>query len=344
MLLIVLASFLFGDVMKIYPKKECALFNNLKHTKNRGHVVLKLDKPYEMLRHHKGQYLVKVEGATPPQRWVDDDCLSLRPLRGTPMYEKMHAVPTHSKPQKSIDIDEELALAEKHMARKTQKNNTQSKVMSKQNLLALSWHNAFCETHRYKKECKRGLSDLIGKRSSDTHFVLHGLWPQPRNKEYCHLSPASIRADKSKHWRAIPNVNLSKKTISALSEVMPGVKSALHKHEWAKHGSCYGTDADRYFSDAVSLVQQVNEGVLGRFFSQNIGKRITLKELQIIANKAYGRGAGSRIALQCKKGMVTEMWLNLGGTGTDLKTLLTHGKPAHSRCKGGRVDRAGFGR
>ena len=42
--------------------------------------------------------------------------------------------------------------------------------------------------------------------------------------------------------------------------------------------------------------------------------------------------------------MVTEMWLNLGGTGTDLKTLLAQGKPAHSRRKGGRVDRAGFRR
>ena len=224
------------------------------------------------------------------------------------------------------------------------KSYAKSKVISKQNLLALSWHNAFCETHRYKKECKRGLRDLLKKKKSDTQFVLHGLWPQLRNKEYCHLSSAAIRADKSKHWRDIPNVHLSKKTVSALSEVMPGFKSALHKHEWAKHGSCYGTDADTYFSDAVSLVNQVNEGALGRFFSQNIGKRITLKELQIIANKAYGRVAGNRIALQCKKGMITEMWLNLGGAGTDLKTLLAQGKPAHSRCKGGRVDRAWFRR
>ncbi|MDQ7084316.1 MAG: hypothetical protein Q9M36_05020 [Sulfurovum sp.] len=27
--------------------------------------------------------------------------------------------------------------------------------ISSENLLALSWQNAFCETHRYKKECKR---------------------------------------------------------------------------------------------------------------------------------------------------------------------------------------------
>ena len=266
--LTLLFTFVSTANMDIFPKKECELFNNLKHTKNRGQEVLKLDRPYEMLKHHKAQYLVKVEGATPSQRWVDDDCLSLRPLRGTPMYEKMHATSTQSTPKKSVNINEELALADKYRVKQSQKSHKQSKTTSKQNLLALSWHNAFCETHRYKKECKRKLSDLIRKRNSDTHFVLHGLWPQPRNKEYCHLSSAAIRADKSKHWRAIPNVNLSKETISALSEVMPGFKSALHKHEWAKHGSCYGTDADTYFSDAVSLVNQVNEGALGRFLAK----------------------------------------------------------------------------
>ena len=68
MRLVLLSLFLTLSVMAnmdIYPKKECGLFNNLKHTKNRGHEVLKLDRPYEMLKHHKGQYLVKVENATP---------------------------------------------------------------------------------------------------------------------------------------------------------------------------------------------------------------------------------------------------------------------------------------
>ena len=73
--------------MDLYPSKECELFNNLKHTKNRGNEVLKLDRTYEMLKHHKGQYLLKVEYATPPQRWVDDNCLTLRPLRTSPFME-----------------------------------------------------------------------------------------------------------------------------------------------------------------------------------------------------------------------------------------------------------------
>lgn len=55
--------------MDLYPSKECELFNNLKHTQNRGDEVLQLDRTYEMLKHHKGQYLLKVEYATPSQRF-----------------------------------------------------------------------------------------------------------------------------------------------------------------------------------------------------------------------------------------------------------------------------------
>jgi len=330
--------------MDIYPKKECELFNNLKHTKNRGHQVLDLTQPYEMLKHHKRQYLVKVEGATPAQRWVNDDCLSLRPLRNSPLYGKT------DKPksvQKRVTIEEELSRANKHMAQKPQKvvsrfNHT--RVSSKQNLLALSWHNAFCETHRYKKECKRGLGNLLKRKASDTQFVLHGLWPQPRSNVYCNVEETLKNLDKNKRWRDLPCLSLDKSTEDALAKVMPGFKSQLHKHEWIKHGTCYGTDANRYYSDAVNLVNQVNNSALGKFFTQNIGKKITLKQVRSVADRAFGRGAGSRIELQCRKGLVTELWLHLGSGGTDLSSLLKKGKKTNSRCKQGRIDKAGFGR
>ena len=85
LLLWVFTFFLMAN-MDLFPSKECELFNNLKHTKNRGNQVLKQDRTYEMLKHHKGQYLLKVEYATPVQRWVDDNCLTLRPLRHSPLY------------------------------------------------------------------------------------------------------------------------------------------------------------------------------------------------------------------------------------------------------------------
>ena len=329
----ILFTFFAMANMELYPKKECGLFNNLKHTKNRGQEVLKLDRTYEMLKHHKEQYLLKVEYATPSQRWVDDDCLSLRPLRGTPLYGVKQAQNT----KKTV-----VKRADKNIASKPQKHWTKKNSTSKQNLLALSWHNAFCEAHRNKKECKRGLSDLLKRKASDTQFVLHGLWPQPRNKVYCNVDKELIDADKNRRWRDLPCLALDEEVEDALEKVMPGYASQLHKHEWIKHGTCYGTDVNTYYADAISLVNQVNNSAIGKFFTQNIGKRITLQQVRTLADKTLGRGTGNRIELQCKRGLVTELWLHLGSGSDDLATLLKRGKKTRSRCKGGFIDKAGF--
>ncbi|MBA1421178.1 MAG: hypothetical protein FAF03_10120 [Epsilonproteobacteria bacterium] len=344
LLLSLLLTYLASANMEIYPKKECQLFNNLKHTKNRGHVILKLDRTYEMLKHHKKQYLVKVEGATPPQRWVDDDCLSLRPLRGTPIYEAMHTTTSKPAVKKTVNIEDELSRADANMVKKPQKKFKKFTVTSKQNLLALSWHNAFCETHRYKKECKRNIGSLFRSKSREREFVLHGLWPQPRNRVYCNVDYEFVQADKSKRWRDIPCLALDDKVETELAKIMPGYASDLHKHEWVKHGTCYGTEANAYFKDAISFVKQVNDSALGALFIQKMGKYLSLKEVRALANKTFGQGAGKRVVLQCKNGLVTELWLQLGTGSDDLATLLKRGKPMYSRCKGGRVDKAGYGR
>jgi ribonuclease T2 len=88
----------------------------------------------------------------------------------------------------------------------------------------------------------------------------------------------------------------------------------------------------------------VNSSALGKFFTENIGKKITLREVQKLADKSFGRGAGNRVALQCNRGLVTELWLYLGSGSDDLSTLLKRGKSTRSRCKSGRIDRAGFSR
>ena len=345
LLLLWLFSLFAMAKMDLFPSKECELFNNLKHTKNRGNEVLKQDRTYEMLKHHKGQYLLKVEYATPVQRWVDDNCLTLRPLRHSPLYAaNKTATVKEPKSTKAVSIKDELYLADKNIAKKPQKSFVKRVASSKQNLLALSWHNAFCETHRYKKECKRSLDDLLKRKASDTQFVLHGLWPQPRTNVYCDVDKELMYADKNKRWRDLPCLALDVEVEDALEKVMPGFASELHKHEWIKHGTCYGTEANVYYADAVSLINQVNNSALGTFFSQNIAKKITLKQVRNVVDKAFGRGTGNRVELRCKKGLVTEIWLHLGSGSTDLATLLKKGKKTNSRCKKGRIDKAGFGR
>lgn len=295
----------------LYPFKSCALYDNLKHTKNTHDLQLDLSRPYTMIRHHKGQYLLKIEGDNPSQRWVDDDCLTLKPLRSSPLY------------------------GEKKQTRTLQTN--------KNDILAISWHNAFCETHRKKKECLRGVAALFGKKHGDNELVLHGLWPQPKNRVYCGVAKHYVIADKHGRWQALPEPALKKETKEALKEVMPGVSSNLHRHEWIKHGTCYGSDAQTYFGDAVALIRELKVSPVESFFRKNTGKRIGIERVREIFDRAFGKGSGNRVQLRCKKGMITELWLHLGGErGESLSSRLRAGKVASKGCGRGIVDKAGF--
>lgn len=295
LLLLLLGSMLSARSM-MTATQTCGLFNNLKHTKNNNHLALKPGSRYEVLRHHKGQYLLKFSDENPAQRWVDEDCLS---------------------------SDRTL-------------NTVKKRAISQKNLLALSWHNAFCETHRYKKECKN-------PRNSG-NFTLHGLWPQPRGKVYCGVPKRYVIADREGRWQQLPEPKLSSETRARLLEVMPGAVSNLHRHEWIKHGTCYGADAETYFTHAVNLVHEVRKSTVATLFQKNAGKRLRIEQVRKAFEQSFGQGSGSRIELRCKRGLITEVWLHLGRSDGMLARALTEGSRVNSRCRYGIVDRAGYGR
>lgn len=198
--------------------------------------------------------------------------------------------------------------------------------VSTDNLLALSWQNAFCETHRNKRECRN--VDLSAYTSS--HFTLHGLWPQPRNRVNC-------KGDK-KVW-------LDKKLYNDLLKVMPAARSGLHKHEWKKHGTCYGKSADIYFEDSISLIDQVNSSFVRNIFAKKAGKILTKKELMQAFDKSFGKGSGRKVKMMCKQGLITEIHINLSGNiskGIDITKLLKSAKSAKGGCQKGKVDKAGY--
>jgi len=60
-------------------ERTCGLFNNLKHTKNQGDAHLEKGRSYEVLRTHKGNFLVKVPSLSPQQRWVSNECFTTKP-------------------------------------------------------------------------------------------------------------------------------------------------------------------------------------------------------------------------------------------------------------------------
>ena len=294
-----------------YPVQSCTAYNNLKHTKNTHNVTLDPHIAYTILRKHKGQYLILVNGENPAQRWVDENCFDLK------------------------SVSEEFVFS---------KPSIKDRVKSKDNILALTWHNAYCETHRYKKECQRSLFALGKGKYKEKHFVLHGLWPQPRSRIYCDVDRELVQMDKHGQWQHLPSLVIDENVEMRLEKVMPGFASGLHKHEWIKHGTCYGADVSVYFDDAVSFTEQLNNSKVGSFFTQQIGNYVTLKQVRSIFDRTFGRGTGQRVELQCERGVITELWLHLGSGSDDLGTLLQRGKRSRSKCQDGIVDRPGYQR
>lgn len=306
-------------------KKECSAFNNMKHTSNTNNIELEVGKKYRILQKNKGQILTLIEGERVAQRWVDEACF----------YENKEAEINTSKESKQLPT---LADAVKSSMIGSKTNATLSNSTSKQNLLALSWQNAFCQTHQYKKECK----SMSFKDYGASNFVLHGLWPQPRNNQYCNVSKKVVGTDKNKQWHRLDKLDLNSSIRSELSILMPGYSSNLHKHEWIKHGTCYGTNANDYYSDAMILLRQVNSSAIQKYFKLNIGKTVRLKEVRQAVEKSFGKGTGKHVTMNCKKGLVTELWFHLGNGEEDLKGLLLKGESPKSRCYKGRVDPVGF--
>ena len=297
---------------KVYKEatKNCPAFNDMKHRTNTNHITLKVGDSYRILQERKGQILTLIEGERIAQRWVDKECF-----------------------ENSKEVDG------KKVEKKEPKKATKVyKSTSKQNLLALSWQNAFCQTHQYKKECKSMNSKSFGA----FEFVLHGLWPQPRNNQYCNVSKKQIGADKNKQWYRLNKLDLNSTIREELSKYMPGYSSNLHRHEWVKHGTCYGTSANEYYNDAISLVKQVNSSKVEQYFKQHIGKVVTLKEIRKLFDKEFGYGAGKHVTMNCKGGLVTELWLHLGNGSNELSELFKNGETPRSRCQKGRVDAVGF--
>jgi ribonuclease T2 len=326
-----------------FPTQECPAFNNMKHTKNTHSVYLDTSKKYTVLKHHKGQNLILVKGEQPAQRWVDDTCFSKdtdtsNPLNVSGAESRVIAI-GRELPKTDKDTDN---IIDNQKYKDNYTNKYENGNISRQNLLTLSWHNAFCETHRYKKECKRSTFSFGRPNYSEKHFVLHGLWPQPKNRLYCGVDSHTVTMDKHKQWNRLPDLGLSNEVRIHLKKMMPGFASGLHKHEWIKHGTCYGTDANRYYEDSIRMVEQMNNSKVGDFFKKHIGKHVTLHQVRSAFDRSFGVGTGKRVALKCKKGLITELWLHLGSGSDDLGELLKQGQQTRSQCQGGFIDKAGF--
>ena len=213
-------------------------------------------------------------------------------------------------------------------------------------VLAFSWHPAFCETAPRKPECRDQ------QKSDRGHFSLHGLWPQPGSNIYCGVSAAEMETDKSGNWRALDVPRIAEPVWQELREVMPGTRSSLHKHEWIKHGTCYGDgDIDTYYAHSVKLMDWINASSLTYLFDANLGRRVTGKDIRDAFERDFGRGTGDRLRISCKRDndsdrqMIVEITLGLAGdidAATSLAPLVEASPETDPGCPGGIIDPPGF--
>nr|WP_246349496.1 ribonuclease [Devosia subaequoris] len=214
-----------------------------------------------------------------------------------------------------------------------------------QYVLAVNWQPAFCETASRTTECRNQRENSF----EATHFTLHGLWPQPRSNEYCGVPERDIWASRDGRWRDLPLLDLTIAQRRNLDEVMPGSQSGLDRHEWTKHGTCYGSGQREYFADSLDLMLALNTSEVAELFASNIGKRITLDQLRDAFDNAFGPGSGERVTMSCERDgnrtLITELRINLTGeiAGPDnFGTLLRAANPAEIECRSGQVDAVGL--
>jgi len=312
-LLAVLPSLVWATVPMeghLIAEKDCPAYQSIKKGTNPGNIMLHAGYTYEITGKNKPDathYQVVVSRAEPKSRWVEVSC-------GTAFYDCKTIKPAAE---------------------------TNGSKAAGEYVLAISWQPAFCQTHQSKPECLTQTEN----RYDAVHFTLHGLWPQPRGVEYCNVSSIDKKLDKNGAWDRLPALGLSSETYGDLLEVMPGVASYLQRHEWTKHGSCYGEPADVYFREAMTLLNQVNDSAVRELFEANIGKHITSQQVRAAFDAAFGAGSGAKVKISCSGGMITELQIQLAGDITEqtpVNNLLKEAPNTSMGCLGGTVDAVGF--
>lgn len=145
-------------------------------------------------------------------------------------------------------------------------------------ILALSWSPGYCDSRPEDPQC------APGRRFS---FIVHGLWPQYHNgrwPEFCSTEPGLQNIDK-------------------MLDIMPSRN--LIRHEWDKHGTCTGLDAESYFQ----LLRKTYESVRIPERFKKLDKWILIAPTEvkrefIAANPGM---TASMMSVQCGRNVLSEV-------------------------------------
>ncbi|MCW1382122.1 ribonuclease T2 [Novosphingobium sp. KCTC 2891] len=103
--------------------------------------------------------------------------------------------------------------------------------------LALSWSPEFCRSRRADPAQALQCGGRLGRFG----FILHGLWPEGRGRQWPQWCPV----------RRMPDAATLRRHLCMTPS------PALLTHEWAKHGSCMTASPQAYFARADALYARV---------------------------------------------------------------------------------------
>ncbi len=168
-------------------------------------------------------------------------------------------------------------------------------------ILALSWQPAFCQ---YRPELAECSSKHQEERSAGHNLSLHGLWPIDRQNQplsYCHVPTSDRAIDQKRRWCDIKAPPIKDSTRLDLAQAMPGALSCLDRHEWLKHGTCSGFDADLYFDLSADLATSIANTPFGQSLEKAAGGIIDVKDLRYSFEESFGKGTAKALSLQCRE-------------------------------------------
>jgi ribonuclease T2 len=289
-------------------EQDCEAFVSKRNKSNPDKARLELGDAYVILEVNRPDqpdwYRVRVDTASPPQRWVNARC-------GTVTLNDGPEGPVDTQPNPPPSDNASLCS---------------TAGLQDSYVLALSWQPAFCESHRSKKECASNFDAAYQKAGN---FTLHGFWP---NREACGTNYGNCAHQRQqREFCDYPPIDLSPGVAKQLSQVMPGTASCLERHEWWKHGTCQlGWDASEYFEEVIDLARQFNDSGMRKYMADNMGNRIKREDFLKQVDTALGAGASERLQLTCSGGKLTDVYIALPARimpGANLNELVMTAPP-----------------
>jgi len=205
--------------------------------------------------------------------------------------------------------------------------------------LVLTWGPSLCAAEPTNAGCTSGHVGAQGPT-----WILHGLWPQPAENQYCGVPKAIAEKANDLHGHHMPSVDMADDVRGTLQSMMSDA-SIMAPHEWYAHGTCSGVTPDVFFSDAAALTDQARK-VLDPMFTEAQGGRILLSAVRDKFDAAYGAGAGERVRLSCRNvtgqgSVVYELHVSLppvtelrtADATLSLKDLILKGPPLGPGCR-----------